>query len=305
MHTIPCIDSAQARRVIGLAFTVVAVGLLLTLLTIPTPVGAASPAQGSATEGQTIFEAKCAGCHTIGGGKLVGPDLQGVTGLRDADWLTKWITDPAALVASGDQTAVDLVGEFGTTMPTLGLSPDEVASLIAYLDTTGGPAPSGGPTASTAPAEPLPPGDAQRGRELYTGAMRFTNGGPPCLSCHTIAGIGALGGGAMGPDHTDVYSRLGDAVITFPQTGTMLPIFGPDPLTPQEQADLLAFFRTAPVAERSFEAIWVLIGLAVLGALVLIGIAALVWRNRATEPVRVRMLRGTLPSQNHTKRTEG
>ncbi|MBI4607901.1 MAG: cytochrome c [Candidatus Rokubacteria bacterium] len=46
---------------------------------------AASPPP-SPVEGQAIFQEKCVSCHTIGGGRLVGPDLQGVTARRDREW---------------------------------------------------------------------------------------------------------------------------------------------------------------------------------------------------------------------------
>jgi cytochrome c2 len=37
-----------------------------------------------ASEGETAFQQKgCVGCHTVGGGKLTGPDLQGVTDRRE------------------------------------------------------------------------------------------------------------------------------------------------------------------------------------------------------------------------------
>ncbi|MFN3338009.1 MAG: hypothetical protein ACK42I_10985, partial [Thermomicrobium sp.] len=60
---------------------------------------------------------------------------------------------------------------------------------------------------------PLPPGDPIRGKELFTGVLRFENGGPPCQACHSIGGIGALGGGQLGPDLTP----LGAAVAQNPQ----------------------------------------------------------------------------------------
>lgn len=279
--------------------------LLLASLASAEPLSAASPVMAAAAEGQTIFETKCSGCHTIGGGDLVGPDLQGVTDLRDDAWLTSWISAPDEMIAAGDPIALELQAKYGLPMPNLGLSPDEVASVIAYLASTG-PGSSQPPAASAPPGEALPPGDATRGRNLYTGATRFANGGPPCLACHTISGIGALGGGALGPDHTNAYQRLGDAIITFPQTGTMLPIFGKRPLTPQEDADLLAFFRVAPVTERPNEMIWGLAGLAVLGIALLAGVAAIVWRNRL-QPVRQRVVRGFRfhSSSDHTSRTEG
>src|SRR3954468_18615382 len=49
-----------------------------------------STAQPDLDKGKDVFAAKgCNGCHKIGGGKLVGPDLKGVTGRRDKEWIAK------------------------------------------------------------------------------------------------------------------------------------------------------------------------------------------------------------------------
>src|SRR5262245_60746584 len=52
------------------------------------------------------FRANCAGCHSIGGGRLVGPDLKDVTQRRDRAWLAHFISDPKAALDSGDAYAL-------------------------------------------------------------------------------------------------------------------------------------------------------------------------------------------------------
>ncbi|MBI5344753.1 MAG: hypothetical protein HZB83_05375, partial [Deltaproteobacteria bacterium] len=61
------------------------------------------------------------------------------------------------------------------------------------------------PQAAAAPAEPAEKGNADIGRQLFTGERSFTNGAPPCISCHS-AGVGALGGGVLGPNLTKTYA---------------------------------------------------------------------------------------------------
>jgi mono/diheme cytochrome c family protein len=86
------------------------------------------------------------------------------------------------------------------------------------------------------------------GEKLFTGQKRFTNGGPPCISCHN-AGVGALGGGRLGPDLTKVYldpsknPLLNAAWINASSIPVMGPVFSAKNVTDAEVADLRAFFE--------------------------------------------------------------
>jgi len=120
-------------------------------------------------------------------------------------------------------------------MPNLGLTAAEVDALITYLASQA----AGAPATKPKPPSALPRGDPARGKNLFTGAARFENEGPPCLSCHTIAGIGRLGGGTLGPDLTRSYTKYGgDAGIAglletlpFP---TMTPLFADKQLAAED-----------------------------------------------------------------------
>ncbi len=94
--------------------------------------------QGQAAEpGQEIFQENCAACHSIGKGKLVGPDLAGVTSRREESWLNRQIKDPEGLIAEKDPIVIQLMKEAGNVpMPQLELSDAEVASVISYLKST-------------------------------------------------------------------------------------------------------------------------------------------------------------------------
>jgi len=83
--------------------------------------------------GEEIFQGNCAGCHTIGKGNLVGPDLSGVTLRREENWLIKQIKDPDGLVTEKDPIALQLLKEFNMPMVALGLSDDEIKEIILYL----------------------------------------------------------------------------------------------------------------------------------------------------------------------------
>ena len=107
----------------------VPVGIILTIA-----VGA-RPVSASAEKGRQIFEEKCLKCHTIGEGRMVGPDLLGVTEKRDRVWLKNWIADPEKVIMSGDPVANNLLKEFNIQMPAYGLSEAEISSVISYLET--------------------------------------------------------------------------------------------------------------------------------------------------------------------------
>jgi mono/diheme cytochrome c family protein len=84
--------------------------------------------------GQAMYKKVCAGCHTIGVGDRVGPDLRGVTGRRDRAWLVSYIRNPVAMRAKRDPIAVELTAKFKDVhMPNLGMSEVDATDLIAYL----------------------------------------------------------------------------------------------------------------------------------------------------------------------------
>jgi len=94
--------------------------------------------------GREIFQGKglCSTCHTLGKtGALRFPDLEGVgaraktrvAGLSDVDYLAQSLYEPNAFVVEG----------FGPGMPTInqapiGLTDNEILTVIAYLQSLGG-----------------------------------------------------------------------------------------------------------------------------------------------------------------------
>lgn len=210
----------------------------------PSPASAQSAPEGDPSRGLDLFGQKCTSCHTVGGGKLVGPDLAGVTERREPGWIVNFILAPDRMIAAGDPLAVQLLAENNNIpMPNLGLSEADAADLLAYLAD-----PAGANGAAPAAPEPLvlPSGSVQAGQRLFRGETRLQNGGAPCIACHTVSGSGLLDGGTLGPDLTHVMQRYGEAglaanlnQINFP---TMQGPFQDRPLTLQEQADLIAFF---------------------------------------------------------------
>ncbi len=178
----------------------------------------------------------------------------------------------------------------GVQMPNLGLTDAQVADIIAYLATlpnvTAVPAASAPVQAPT--AAPLPQGSPAAGAALFGDVTTLQKGGPPCMSCHAISGLDGLGGGTLGPDLTQAFSRYGAAGlpsvlgnISFP---TMAPIFAGHALTSQEVADLVAFLQQAAAtgqAAAPSATLWIII-FAAVGLIVLLALVKFNWQTRLT-----------------------
>jgi cytochrome c oxidase cbb3-type subunit 2 len=86
------------------------------------------------SSGEKIFlGAGCLACHTVGKGKLVGPDLIDVRGRRDRAWLRRWLADPPDMLARDAAVRKEFV-EYKVQMPNLNLNGPEIEALIDYLE---------------------------------------------------------------------------------------------------------------------------------------------------------------------------
>jgi nitrite reductase (NO-forming) len=97
------------------------------------PISAAESGNDVAEKGQNVFQAKgCVACHSIGKGKIVGPDLLGVTQRRETEWIKKWILSPDTMVYT-DPTAKELLKVYLVPMPNQGVTDEEADILIEYF----------------------------------------------------------------------------------------------------------------------------------------------------------------------------
>lgn len=87
-------------------------------------------------KGQYLFSTRCAACHTIGNGDKIGPDLLGVTNVRERAWLMKIISDPIKLLEEKDPLATALFKKYNEIrMPKMGLPEADVNVLIDFMKT--------------------------------------------------------------------------------------------------------------------------------------------------------------------------
>lgn len=112
-----------------------------------------------AQDGEALFKQNCTACHSIGGGKLVGPDLKGVTERRKEEWLIKFIRSSQSLVKAGDKEAIALLKEYNQIpMPDHTVFSDEqIKSIITYLSkqSTGSTPKKASPEKSKSTAAPM------------------------------------------------------------------------------------------------------------------------------------------------------
>lgn len=159
------------------ATTVAAAGFLVVVAMS----GAVPKAQHSYTPeqvraGKALYDANCGRCHN--------DDGAGVTGIELFRQIRR---------ASSDEDIARLVqnGIPGTSMPPHQFTNEQALNVVAFMRSMVGVAPGSAPVASgaAAPIGPLPPGDAARGRTIFSGAAG-------CVACHRAEGSG----GTSGPD---------------------------------------------------------------------------------------------------------
>lgn len=241
-----------------------------------------------AQEAADFFRQNCTSCHTIGGGRLTGPDLKNVTQRKERDWLARFVMNPQGMVDQGDPYALKLLQDArGVVMPQIsGITRERVEALLGLIDTESKLEKSqfAGLQITDRPFTGV---DVALGRRLFLGEVRLANGGPPCISCHTARDLGGLSGGRLGPDLTRVFERLQGrkflaAWLTAPATPTMAPVFKRQAMTPEEILPLIAFLENQAAGggeDMSAAGLtFLLVGLG--GAGLMLVVFDLAWRGR-------------------------
>lgn len=204
-----------------------------------------------AQEATDFFRENCTSCHTIGGGRLTGPDLKNVTQRKDRAWLVQFLQSPQAMIDRGDGYALKLKQESrDVVMPTInGMSTARAELLLSMIEAES-KLPKSQFVGLQISDRPFTAQDVELGKALFMGHRKLANGGPPCVTCHTFNGADGFGGGRLGPDLSKAYERLQGrkamgAWLYAPATPTMNPTFKKAALKADEEIlPLLALFES-------------------------------------------------------------
>lgn len=212
----------------------------------------------NAQDGEALFKQNCSACHSIGKGKLVGPDLKGLNTKRSEEWITNFVKNAQAF-GEKDVDAKAIIAEYGYPMPNQNISDTDIKAIISHIavNSPAEAAPAQVAVESTveAPTDPtLDPANASNedvmaGLYLFSGEKRFENGGASCISCHNVDYDNLIAGGLLAKDLTMVYERMGSAgingILSAPPFPAMNSSYKDNPLTEQEIFQLSAFFNKA------------------------------------------------------------
>jgi len=194
-------------------------------------------------KGKEIFQKKCATCHSTGKGKIIGPDIKGIADRRELIWLKSFIKASKDMIDKKDELAVKLFEEFKVVMPNSELKDDEIDYIIEYLKLEG----KVKVEQEKIEVKEVLKGDIKKGKALFEGLVPLKNGGPSCISCHTIYKIN-IPGGSLGPDLTKAGKSYGkDGIVSilkeipFP---TMIPLYLKKPLTDEEISHISEFMTS-------------------------------------------------------------
>jgi mono/diheme cytochrome c family protein len=202
-----------------------------------------------ADEGQELFTKLCSPCHTVGKGRLVGPDLKNISDIRSPEWLTSFIQSSQSLINSGDIDAVAIYKEYNNLlMPDQPVDAGQVNAIIVYIKEAGsGISAEGSQELAVDLLENATPQNIIDGRQIFSGKTRLTNGGASCISCHKVKDDNVFSSGTLAKDLTETHEIMGSAgvsaIISNPPFPAMAVTYAKNKLTVDEVFNLTAYLQ--------------------------------------------------------------
>jgi len=206
--------------------------------------------------GAAIFKTHCAVCHAVDGGGGVGPNLTDEYWLHGGSiknifWVIKYGVPVKGMISWQSQLTPtnirDIASHILSLKGTIPANPKEPqgefydeAVVVENIESE----PDTRPTINDV-------GDSldniQVGRGLFSGSIRLNNGGPGCITCHSVTEEILPKGALIAPDLTNVYSRLDEKTIlkyaTNPYHAVMQAAYKDMPVMEEEVTFLIAFFK--------------------------------------------------------------
>ena len=260
-----------------------------------------------AQDGELLFQ-QCKACHTIGQGKLLGPDLLDISKTRDAAWVKNFIKSSQSMIKGGDPDAIALFEEFNKLMMIDYPLPDaDIDAIVKYIDSFSTPDAEDDVEASAVDslaavekenylARIDTDENEARGKALFEGERKFKNGGASCISCHHVNVGEGVQGGLLAKDLTQSFSQIGGlagikGIIEFPPYPAMKDAYTEASLTEDESVQLQVFLMRAD-KENSMEASSVtgFLQQGIIGMVVLLVIISLVWFRRKKRSVNFHII---------------
>lgn len=266
--------------------------------------------------GEMLFNSFCNACHSIGKGRLVGPDLADIHNRRSSEWLVNFIQSSQSMIHEGDPEAVAIFKEYNqTVMPDAPYTTDEIKSILTYIAgrSPGGTAEVATPTLSGAgephesirSVEEASKSEIRIGQLLFSGKQRLIGGGPSCMSCHHIKYDRMIGGGSLAKDLTAAFSRMNEsgikAIVTNSPFPAMKEAYAEAPITDQEAYALTAFLKYVDEQQfnqhpRNYQ--HYMLGAGALGLVTLLAAFSMIWRSRRKRTVNYKIFDRQLKSES-------
>ena len=260
-----------------------------------------------AQDGEQLFQ-QCKACHSIGQGKLLGPDLLDVSKKRDAAWVKNFIKSSQSMIKGGDSDAIAVFEEFNKLiMIDYPLPEADIDAIVKYIDSFSTPDAEEDVEASAADsiaalekedylAHIDTDDNEARGKALFEGYLEFKNGGASCISCHHVNADEGVQGGLLAKDLTHSFSQIGGlagikGMIEFPAYPAMKDAYTKAPLTEDESVQLQVFLMRAD-KRNSMEASSVtgFFKQGIIGVVVLLVLISLVWFRRKKRSVNFHII---------------
>jgi mono/diheme cytochrome c family protein len=246
-------------------------------------------------DGKTMFDKACKVCHTIGGGRTIGPDLLGVNENREKKWLISFIKSSKNLIKKGDADALAIFEEYmKIPMPDQNFTDSEINQMLQYIQSEGGV--NKQEIAKLDQVQII--GNINSGRDLFSGDKPFEKRGISCISCHTVNDNASYFGGSLAKDLTKTYATMQKAgiesVLQYLSFPAMSDSYMDHPLTTTEIADLTAYLKERSDKQSSsrkasrFGFRFVLYG--VFFFLLLLFVIEKFWKNQKPKSVKEHLL---------------